>query len=49
MSHRIPSPAWRDEVLTLRDLLDLNAREAAELIAYFGNLDNALGALDACL
>lgn len=45
MSYRIPSPEWRDACMLLRGLLDLNAREAIDLIRHFGDIDNALEAL----
>ena len=45
MAYRTPSQEWRDACIMLRDLLDLNAREAIDLIRHFITLDNALEAL----
>lgn len=43
--YTVPSPEWREACMMLRELLDLNAREAMDLIRHFLTLDNALEAL----
>lgn len=43
---RIGTPVWRDACMFLRELLDLNCREAADLIRHFGDLDNALEGIE---
>lgn len=43
---RIGTTEWRDACIFLRELLNLNCREAVDLIRHFGDVDSALEAID---